>query len=574
MWDILESHAKSMKHFFVTSALFFTVLFSTVQTTHAQYVVFDPTAEITRYAQLAEALISSASDMAMEFYASTSFLNETVLDPLANALIALAQIQQQTNTINLITGSLGGNSLLIQNPEQWIQNKGLNSVRVNIGDISQQNGTYSSSILGSVINSYRGSSNLTSVLGSLGNSSVPNIVQNNLCKDASLSNVAKNDVMKSDGTYDLEAYQNRKQDLFNSLCVGNPTVNIPLARKLEAVGKQRPDIAGTDSLLAVSFGDNEYNRSVKSQVAIAEDKARKEKAAEADLNRGGGIASATKCDQPATADGSDIANIPCRVESITNVGSALSNTFQEALVGDQKKLQNASGAGMWSSLSSILQVVASAFDLSNLSSGSGSQPSLNEIQDLDTPSKQTETAGTVQTPLQAHLTSLASLENTERSFLAELAGYQNSIQTIQVCYEKLKEDFNLESDPRVVSAFSFTSNKLAVIQSTQAESNKNLNSISTTRALINDTLASVAASKSTGEITTLFTNYQKKVEAQGLPSLSTASKRQADYTRFGGTVRQDNSSVGSIPRLTNECAQIRQSYQQNTQSSGGDGGAF
>ncbi len=563
-----------MKHFFITSAFFFTVLFSTVQTTHAQYVVFDPQAEITRYLQLAEDFISAASAVATEFYAYTGFLQDTVLDPLGNGLIALAQIQQQTNTINLITGSLGGNSLLVQNPEQWVQNKGLNSVRVNIGDISQQNGTYSSSILGSVINSYRGSSNLTSVLGSLGNSSIPNIVQNNLCKDASLSNVAKNDVMKSDGTYDLEAYQNRKQDLFNSLCVGNPTINIPLARKLEAVGKQRPDIAGTDSLLAVSFGDNEYNRSVRTQVAIAEDKAKKEKAAEADLNRGGGIASATKCDQPATADGSDIANVPCRVETITNTGSALSSAFQEALNAPLKKLESTFGSGIFNSLSSILQVVASTRQLSDISPGNSNQASLNQIQDLDTPSKQTETASTVQTPLQAHLTSLNSLEGTERSFLAELAGYQNSIQTIQVCYEKLGEDFNLKNDPRVVSALSFTSNKLAVIQSTQAESTKNLNGINTTRTLINDTLVAVAASKSTGEITTLFSDYQKKVEDQGLPSLSAASKRQADFVRFNGTIKQDNSSVGSIPRLTTECAQIRQSYQQNNQSGGGDGGAF
>lgn len=563
-----------MKHFFITSAFFLTVLFSTVQTTHAQYVVFDPQAEITRYLQLAEDFITSASAVATEFYAYTGFLQDTVLDPLGNALIALAQIQQQTNTINLITGSLGGNSLLVQNPEQWIQNKGLNSVRINIGDISQQNGTYSSSILGSVINSYRGSSNLTSVLGSLGNSSIPNIVQNNLCKDASLSNVAKNDVMRSDGTYDLEAYQNRKQDLFNSLCVGNPTINIPLARKLEAVGKQRPDIAGTDSLLAVSFGDNEYNRSVRTQVAIAEDKAKKEKAAEADLNRGGGVASATKCDQPATADGSDIANVPCRVETVTNTGSALNGAFQEALNAPLKKLESTFGSGIFNSLSSILQVVASARQLSDISPGNSNQTNLNQIQDLDTPSKQTETASTVQTPLQAHLSSLNSLESTERSFLAELGGYQNSIQTIQVCYEKLGEDFNLQSDPRVVSALSFTSNKLAVIQSAQAESTTNLNNISVTRALINDTLASVAASKSTGEITTLFSNYQKKVEDQGLPSLSAASRRQADFVRFNGTIKQDNSSVGSIPRLTTECAQIRQSYEQNNQSAGGGGGTF
>ncbi len=608
---------KHFFHFFLASTSFFTVLFGTVQTTHAQWIVFDPKAEITRYFQLAEDFITSASTVTNTAFSATKNMNDQVLDPLGNALIGLAQIQQQVNTMNLIMGSLGGNSLLIKNPEQWIKNKGLNSVRINIGNISQQSGTYSSSILGSVVNTYRGTSNLQNTLASLGNSSIPNIVQNNLCKDASLSNIAKNNLMKTDGTYDLEAFKNRKQDLFNSLCVGNPNTSIALSRQLTEVGKQRPDIAGLDSLLAVSFGDNEYTRSVRAQLLIAEDKAKKEKAAEDNINRGGGVADATKCDQYATVgdldgkgyetDGSgsslvdnagnrirggSVANlIPCIRESITKSGSVLNSAFQEAINAPLKKLQNTFGPGTFKSLGSILQIAASTKNLFDTTSqlvssvdqllsdspsignysrvtypSTGSYSTVTyQTQDLTSPARQAETSDTVRVPLQAHFTSLTSLESTERNFLAELAGYQNSIQTIKICYETLGEDFNLQNDSRIISAFSFTSNKLAVIQSTQAESNKNLNSISTTRTLINNTLVAVTASKSTGEITTLFTDYQKKVDAQGLPSLSTASSRQSDLLRFQGTIRQENSTGGSIPRFTAECASIRQSYDQSNQ---------
>ncbi len=220
-----------------------------------------------------------------------------------------------------------------------------------------------------------------------------------------------------------------------------------------------------------------------------------------------------------------------------------------------------------------MSIISSSRQLTNAFDSTPSGASA-PVQDLTTPAQQTERADTVRGPLQSHLDTLSALENTEQNFLAELSGYQNNIQSIQTCYEKLVEDYNIGSDPRVISALGFTGNKLAVIRSTQAESSRNLNNISTTRTLINDTLVAVAASKSTIEITTLFTNYQKEIKRQGLPDISASATRQADFIRFNGTIRQETVSTGTIPTLTAQCAQIRQSYQQNNQSGGGDGGAF
>ncbi len=567
-----------MKHFFIASAFFFSIFFSSTQPSYAIFgvgdIVFDPAQYATQLPQYAKDIINTAANVATQANTYYTYLQSSVLDPLANALIIATQIQQQNNTINLITGSLGGNSLLVQNPEQWVQNKGLNSVRVNIGDVSQQNGTYSSSILGSVINSYRGTSNLTSVLGSLGNSSIPNIVQNNLCKDASLSNVAKNDVMKSDGTYDLEAYQNRKQDLFNSLCVGNPTINIPLARKLEAVGKQRPDIAGTDSLLAVSFGDNEYNRSVKSQVAIAEDKARKEKAAIDELNRNGGIANATKCDQFAQMDGSDAANIPCRTESVTNTGSVLNNAFQESVSGNLKKLMETFGPGAGKSIGSILSLVFSARSLSNPSDSTPVKQNAVQIQDLTDPAKKKEITTNTSEPLKAHLASLNSLESIEGRYVSALSAYEDNVRTVQMCYEQIVKDNpdnqNVRNDQRIIAALTFTANKIADIVARKAPSIKTLNSITAARVIINDTLISIASSQSTEEVLSLFNNYQQ----QDIPSLSMASIRESEFITFKDSLDDEITlATVKLTSLTNECAEIRQSYsQQNNQSNGGNGG--
>ncbi len=564
-----------MKHFFIASAFFFSIFFSSTQPSYAILgvgdIVFDPAQYATQIPQYAKDVINTAANVANQVNTYYTYLQSSVLDPLANAMIVATQIQQQNNTINLITGSLGGNSLLIQNPEQWVQNKGLNSVRVNIGDISQQNGTYSSSILGSVINTYRGASDLKSTLSSLSNSSIPNIVQNNLCKDASLSNVAKNDVMKSDGTYDLEAFQNRKQDLFNSLCVGNPSVNIQLGQRLTAVSKQRPDVAGMDSLLAVSFGDNEYNRSIQTQLAIAKNKEVKEKNAENDLRNGGGIASATKCDQPAVAEESGVSNIPCRVESITNVGSVLNNAFQESVNGSLKKLMEAFGPGAGKSIASILSLVSSARSLSNPSKAAPKQESAVQTKNLTDPVRQRETTTSVSEPLKAHLASLSSLESVEGKFISALSAYEDRVRPVQACYEQILKDNpnnqTIKNDQRIINALSFTGNKIIDLAFRKAPSVKTLNSITTARTLINDTLISIASSQSSEEILSLFNNYQR----QDIPSLSMAAMRESEFIPFKDNL--DAEIASAIPQLTtlaDECVSIGQSYsQQNTQSGGG-----
>lgn len=565
-----------MKHFFIASAFFLTTLFSTAQITYAQYVVECPLCSkvMTQIPQYAQDIINTAAAVATQANTYYTYLQSSVLDPLANALIIATQIQQQNNTINLITGSLGGNSLLVQNPEQWIQNKGLNSVRVNIGDISQQNGLYSSSILGSVINSYRNSSNLTNTLKSLGNSSIPNIVQNNLCKDASLSNVAKNDVMKSDGTYDLEAYQNRKQDLFNSLCVGNPSVNIQLGQRLAAVGKQRPDIAGMDSLLAVSFGDNEYNRSVQTQLAIAKNKEVKEKTAENDLRDGGGIASATKCDERASVEG-DISNIPCRVESITNVGSVLNNALQESISGNLKKLMETFGPGAGKSIGSILSLAYSARSLSNPSDSTPVQQNTVQSQDLTNPAQKREVTTNTSEPLKAHLASLSSLESVEGKFVSALSAYEDRVRTVQMCYEQIIKDNpdnqNVRNDQRIIAALTFTANKIADIVARKAPSIKTLNSITSARVIINDTLISIASSQSSEEVLSLFNNYRQ----QDIPSLSMAAVRESEFITFKDSLDAEiASAIPKLTELTEECAQIQQSYSQQNTQPGGGGGAF
>lgn len=556
---------KNVLRFYIALA----VTVSGAQFSHAQYVVFDPTAEQTRLLQYARDLITSAAAVATQANTYFTYLQQSVLDPLANALIIATQIQQAANTINLITGSLNGNSLLIQNPEQWINKQGLNSVKINIGTIANQNGTYSASLLGNIISNYRNGSNLEAQLRSLSQSSIPTMVQNNFCRDANLSNIARNDVMRADGTVDLEAFQNRKQDLFNSLCVGNPTTNITLGKRLEEVGRQRPDVLGLDGILAVSFGDNAYNRSLQAQLAVEKDAEAKRKAAEDDLNRGGGIASKTNCAPGNQAQYNQNGEaylsydaVPCVVTNITNTGNALNGAFQEAINAPLKKLMEAFGPGAGQSIASILSLVSSARQISNAfdstPSGTTSLPPTN---DLTNPVQREQSADSVRGPLNQHLASLSTLERAENDLLSALTGYESDVDGIRACFEKLTEDYTtLSGDSRITTAYEYVNSTKSAIASMRAAATKSITDIATARSLVNETLTFMSNSSSTQAMLTRFTEHQREINTRGLPSLTSAPRRQSDIVEFNGRISMERSSTGRITNLNTQCAQIRQSY--------------
>lgn len=554
-----------MKKFISSTALLFLLVLSSVSLARAQYIVFDPQNTAGTYLNYAKEIISSVANTTTAANTTYQFIKDSVLNPLANALIIVTQLQQNKNTINLITGSLGGNSLLIQNPEQWIRNQGLNTVRISIGDVSaQKNGTYTNSILSSLVNTYRSNSDLKTTITSLSQSSVPQMVQTNLCKDASLTNIAKNDVTKSDGTFDPADLQKRKQELFSSLCVGNPSININLSNKLQEVNKQRPDILGLDGILAVSSGDNEYNRNLQTQLAVADSVASKQKAAQNDLNQGGGIASAVKCNDPvapASAEyDANVSNLPCRVQSITNTGNALNSAFKDAINSPLKNLMSTFGPSAGENIVQILTLISSARQISDaFNSAPSGSANLSPVQNLTDPAQQTQMADTVIKPLKDQMVALNTLEGTEGDLLSNLAGYESSVDGVKACYDRLVQDFSLQDDPRVVAAYSYTNSTKNIILTNRNQSNTNLTNIDTTRALVNDTLDFVTTSKSTQEILNKFTQLQSELDRRNLPSLTYAAKREAELVNLNSQITQDQSSIGKITTLNAQCTQIRQS---------------
>lgn len=538
--------------------------------------------------EYANQLINTASSYLTSVNSVADDMNKYVLDPMANSMLAAVQIQKQLNTINFITAAFGNEgSLLIQNPEQWIKNKGKNQVQIALGSIQQENGLYKDSLLASVVGTYKSADDLNKTLEDLGSSNIPNAVQRNICNDSSLTNLAKNEVMRSDGSYDPNRLQARKSELYNTLCVGNPKTNANLARALTAINQQIPEIGGWDAWLLMTGGDNPYAQSVRTNLVIAKKVEETEQARRDELNRNGGIANKTECTErafPVNAEDGDVSpdvtdtTLPCVVEQVTLTGNALNSQFQEALNAPLRKLQSTFGTGIYKSLQSIMSIVGSSQQMMTALNGtsggsspasSGSSVLITNTRDLTNPAQQAQTVETVRAPLERHLQALASLEAVENRFLSALSSYEGQINGLKQCYDSIEADIKAQypgesekveafrRDSRVASAYGYTNSKLSIITSHRTTSNGNLSKISETRTLINDTMASVTNSQSTQEIMDKFTAYQNQVKALGLPDFSASSQREGDLVRFQGDIQTDSIEGGPFPAHTSNCSAVR-----------------
>jgi hypothetical protein len=535
--------------------------------------------QIPQYAT--EVVTTGASSLTA---ANTSYLllKNSVLDPLGNALIAASLLSQQKGTLNLVTGSQGSQPLLKSDPQKWIASQGLNSVRVNISDVSNSKGVYSASIANSLSGTYKNSNNLTAQLQGLTQSSIPSITQNDLCKDANLTAIAKNDVMKRDGTFNPADLTRRKTEIYNSLCKGNPQTDPVLAKKLQQVNSQRPDIAGWDTFLAVTSGDNAYAKTVQAQIKVAEDKEKKETAARDDLNRGGGVASPSKCTQTASSPNllgiTNIANLPCKTSQLTGSGSAVNSRYQNALNIDFQNLAGKQGFDIVSSLAQLLSakntidLMANAFG--GGSSSSGTRTTTNNTsttatssaarqQDLaDSPATKASLIQPITDRLATYSSSLTKLQTADNSLQAQISIAQGNLATMRACFQGVADDFELNrNDARIASAFDYYQNKMSYLSNLSATVTSDQSQIQSANTTITTLKNLLASSNSTQEISDAYNAFEGKVRSGTLPNDSSGSLREGDAIKLQGENQVANLEGGDLYNLNGQCQSARQQLQ-------------
>lgn len=579
-----------MKKNFISVSFLFSLFFAPYSA-YAAWPVFDAPQFGKQIIQLSTEIITKGATLATQINTWSLSLKFTVLDPLGNAMIAISLLKQQTNTMNLVTGALGTDQLLVSNPEQWIKNKGLGVINISLGDINKQPGLYGDSLFSNIVSSFKSSNrDLGATLNIINTSSVPGIVQKNICGDASLLQIARNDVMKSDGTFDPAELAARRQELWNSLCVGNPADpnNLQLAQRLNKVNSQRPDIGGWDSILAVSSGDNSYTKGVQATLAISKKVDETRSAAKDDLARGGGIASprgnCAPSDRVTTAPNSDpvlnISDALCRVTTFANTGSAVNSAFQASINAPMDRLINSFGSGIIGSLSALLSARNTIGMLSNAfsgiagSGGSGSNSattvsaSSTPVEDLrDNPDGRKIVSAPTTRRLTAYSESLDKFEAADNGIRMEVSLAQGTAGQIRTCYERLMTDFSVnEQYPGIGEAISYASSRMQSMDKLLSKTAQDAFTLAAARKLVMETQTKIDQSNSSEEISNLYEAFEEKVGDGTLPSDSAAAEREGDYQTLKGDNQVDSMEGGTAYRLQAQCTTIRQQLTPREQS--------
>lgn len=510
-------------------------------------------------------------------------VNNRILIPMRDAMTVMTVMKSGDNMKNLILGSMGVEPLLVKDPELYFKNKALSSVQANLGVISGQNSIYSGSVLASLVSANRYNyADVSTKLKAINQSSIPSTVQKNVCEDASLSQLAQEDVLASseDGTLDEAAFNDRKRELYRALCTGDPATNLGLATTLQKIGEQRPDLGGWDAWLAVTSGDNAYRKTVDSQLVIDQKVQEVLERAKNDYTMGGGIRSLTECKKYAEEDINgnlmgETSSVPCVAEDIKQTGSTLLKAYNDAIGAPLNLMLASFGKGAGGLINSaftsinLIQGISSAMDSMSGSAGSsgGSRPNttttvVNTPPARDLASNPTAKE-TLSTPpkqqLLSHQDSLDYLDRTDRNYVAEIDSFQNRLATMKGCYDKLVLDYpQTQSDSRVTAAYSYQQSKTTSNGSLKTKLVEELGLIETTKGIISSALSTINSSQSSEEILAVFNSYQNQVDSQNLPNIMTRATREGEYATFKGENDQSVIEGGALHTHNNDCVSIRQ----------------
>lgn len=580
-------------------------------------IVFDPSAfgqflvaQGTRIGQFAEDVMTTGFAGTSAAQETISTIKQTITDPIKDALLLISIAKSGKQIQSLVLGSLGNNNaLLVSNPQQYIEQKGRDAVRQNLSIVDKANGAYSNSIFNTVTKMSQARSDPKAQLTSLSKSSIPSIVQKKLCFEGPevLNDIAQEDVgVDKDGNVDDALYADRREELYNALCIGTPDGpdNVELAEKLEEINRLRPDIGGWETYLSVVGGDNAYTKNVKAVSLIEATRAEDAAARLRDLANGKGIRSNLDCDVPATTtEPGGVPLCPLGHEIIANLGSQLSESFKTAINTplDMAKHAYGSQGGMVSMFSDIASIIGTVKSLNTaLSSGNGSAnngtqygtsnstyPSGTSPNTASTRSTATQDlaagsternklAGPIKRQLSTHTTALNDLEDVDKKYLSEISLVSSAIEGVGSCYNQLRTDFpSLANDQRVSSGLDFYSSRKANIDGLKNTISDEFSSIARARAVITKTMTVASSSNSSEEISNAYSFYQDTFDNEGLPSTSSSLTRQGELMRFAQKNKADlevnmevGGSIGVIPQHQKDCAAIRQ---QETSRNGNGG---
>lgn len=545
--------------------------------------------------------LTNANTLATTINTNLSWVNQTIFRPLQDAMM-IASILKSSNAIKtLVLGSVGGEvSLLITNPEFYLKQQGVKALKVNVNYVSNATGVYSNNIIKSVVTGAREKSDPSGAIANCSRSSIPTIIQENLCyDDAKLEALAVNDVSVTTDMPTLAAIRDRKEELYSKLCEGDPSQDKALAKALTIAGDQS-GIASNETWLAMTSGDNPEAKTRECLGIIASEAAAKVAAKADDLARGNGIVSKIECLKKSydAKTGLDV----CLDETILQTGYQLGESFKSAVNAPLDVVKNAFGTGgTFSVVGPLLQNISGI--IGNINMMRNSIDSVNSSLNspvggiggdprLQITLKGTKEVGTliptgpvstINKPiargsytqdllgnslgknqltkpifdqLDLHTTALTSLQLSDADYLLLITKYSNLIEGVGSCYQQLIYDFPylkleainsfpetifqpLSQDPVVIESLSYYNSKKTDIGDLRSTILREVSLIGTTTDLVNTTRSTVTNSNSTEEIFDVFDFYTRTIETNKLPDAFSGNSRKSDMVTFNQKMEAD-----------------------------------
>lgn len=508
-----------------------------------------------------------------------------VLGPIADAM-RLVQLAKSGNFIrNLVIGSTGTNPLLITNPQQYLKNIANKEINKNLKIVVNSEGIYTNSIFGSIVNMRRYETDTKTALTSLSKSSIPTIVQKRLCEadnfDA-LDELAGTD-NPEDGTYG-----SRRDELYAKLCEGDPSEDPELAKVLNDINSQRPEVGGWDTFLAKTSGDNTFTKRTRAEELIKRQQDEQVAAKLADYTMGEGIRSETECGPGNSLEITDDTGTYCPdgKEEISKLGKHLSETYSDALNSTNNVLRNSMGSNaafalLVSNLSTLISTTRSTAalfsDVVNDPSQRRTVSATGQITYNTSTYTHTLTPGTgtaasittnIRTLLNDDKTSLSTLQKVDSEFNVLVNDYIARLTTTKDCFDSLIQEFPDETirtthfdaisiNPNI---FTYLNSEINVTQAIKTKIDNDLSSISTMQTLISTTLDNIVQSDSIEEITDLQDNYTETIRIKSLPTSQTSIERVQEKAAFqqkiGDGSREKTEAIQKIDDFTASCASI------------------
>jgi hypothetical protein len=513
-----------------------------------------------------------------------------VLDPLANVLIAQAQKQAATDLINWANGGFNGTPSFITDPGKFVKNRGLEAVKgatisVNLSD------PYANSILNGVVKSFRSNESTEQQLANLAVSQVPALLQDNVCKDETLTKLATDQVRNRDGTTNYSAMITQKTYLYQRLCAGNPIRDKQLANTLMAMGQANPSLTGLDGILLVSSGENQYTKTTRGIIATQEAAAKANKQAEVDLSQGGGLSSQRKCKTEATND--ETGEKYCKEWELTTPSGLVRDATAKAQGAGLDRLGNVQGAGVLSNFLTgfatiiITQAIKGSVQGSNggdviltAPGASGQQPVVTTIPSQNNTSVTTQVSTTYSQdlvnepksrdsllkPILKEMTEyekiLNQLDALDTMFLADFTPYRNEVNAIEnLCNAystSTTGNGSVAGGGSLIEASTTIANRKGLIAKKLQELNKEQSDIQAALILIATTTQAVNRSYSSEQISNIYNVYQNEKESKEYPAFNAFADRKGDYEQTKLNAKSDlgTDPEGPLTKARNACTPV------------------